>query len=121
MLKLTLPYPPSGNSYKRHYCTEDRTHKISAYLTDETKMFKEEAGWMAKMAYKEPLQGPLVAVIRIYRPHLKGDIDNLQKVLLDALQGIVYRNDSQLEETHVYVKLDRLNPRVEVEIKEVEG
>lgn len=33
---------------------------------------------------------------------LRGDLDNYEKAVLDALQGIVFKNDSQFDEGHVY-------------------
>jgi hypothetical protein len=38
------------------------------------------------------------------------------KVLVDALQGIAYSNDSQVSELHAYLHDDKARPRVEVNV-----
>lgn len=49
----------------------------------------------------------------------KPDIDNLQKSVLDALNGYAYYDDNQI--TDIYAKKRySLKPRVEIEITEVE-
>lgn len=48
----------------------------------------------------------------------KPDFDNLQKLLLDAMQGIVYVNDSRIVKAEA-VKIYGKVPRIEVEVYEV--
>ena len=36
-----------------------------------------------------------------------------------SLQGVAYDNDSQIVEIHAYLRDDKADPRVEVEIEEV--
>lgn len=67
------------------------------------------------------LQGELRVSLVLYRPEKRGDVDNYAKTLLDSLQGHVYANDRQICELHIVRRDDRHNPRVEVEISEVEG
>lgn len=53
-------------------------------------------------------------------PKKKPDLDNIAKVVLDALNGIAYRDDAQVVEILVR-KLYGENPRVSVHIMQVEG
>jgi len=46
--------------------------------------------------------------------------DNLNKGLFDAMQGIVYNNDSQICEMTNVMKCYGLRPRIEIEIGEIE-
>lgn len=52
------------------------------------------------------------------KPTKKPDCDNIAKIVLDALNGIAYYDDSQVVELSVY-KLYSESPRVEVEIYEI--
>lgn len=42
------------------------------------------------------------------------DIDNLTKAILDAMNHEAYKDDSQVDELHVYRRRDDTRPRVEV-------
>jgi Holliday junction resolvase RusA-like endonuclease len=43
-------------------------------------------------------------------------LDNFNKLWQDALTGIVYEDDSQIAELHLYRDYDKANPRLEVVI-----
>lgn len=49
----------------------------------------------------------------------KPDLDNTQKLVLDALEGIVYTNDSRICRTYVE-KIYGLKARTEIEVKDLE-
>lgn len=58
------------------------------------------------------LAGPLRFTAKIfYRTH-RPDLD--ESLILDALQGLIYENDRQVREKHVFHGIDKLSPRVEV-------
>ena len=65
----------------------------------------------------EPLTGPVTLTVTWFRKIRRGDLDNRLKVLLDALNGVLYVDDDQVVEIHAFRKDDRLNPRVEVEVR----
>jgi len=46
----------------------------------------------------------------------KRDNSNMYKLLLDALEGVVYFDDYFVKPRTMHVGLDRLNPRVEVSV-----
>jgi len=54
------------------------------------------------------------------RPIVKPDLDNIMKVVCDALNQIAYRDDSQIVAAYL-AKMYSGTPRVEVEIIEVNG
>ena len=56
--------------------------------------------------------------LEIKYPKRKIDIDNIEKCVLDALNGIAYKDDSQIVDIRCR-QYYSLTPRVEVEIKEV--
>lgn len=49
----------------------------------------------------------------------KPDNENLSKSILDALESIFYRNDSQIIDLRVTKEYTQETPRVEVEIEEI--
>ena len=46
------------------------------------------------------------------------DIDNLEKLVLDALEGVVWRNDSQIEDLHSTVRRSCPEPKTCIEVYE---
>jgi Holliday junction resolvase RusA-like endonuclease len=65
--------------------------------------------------------GPVRVTLHVYRPRRRGELDNIQKVLLDSLTGVVYRDDEQIAELHAYRHEDKQKPRVEVTVEAIEG
>jgi Holliday junction resolvase RusA-like endonuclease len=68
-----------------------------------------------------PAQDQLLAPIRmtahLYYASRRPDLD--PSLILDALQGRVYRNDRAVREMHLYHHLDRENPRAEILLEEM--
>lgn len=64
-----------------------------------------------------PLATTLAVNILLYfGDRRRRDIDAYLKVLLDAMTGIVYEDDSQVEELHVFKMVDLENPRTEITV-----
>ena len=94
---MLLPYPPSANRYIR------RTAR-GCYRTAEADRYRATAMALAISNGAVCLSGPVIVVATLL-PKLtkKGaasktriDIDNCVKVACDALQGVCYKNDSQI-------------------------
>jgi len=106
---FVLPLPPSANRYWR---------MVNGHMTvsAEAKAYKTSAGWAAKVAGIDVLEGAVAVTLRVYRAQKSGDLDNRIKVILDSLKGVAWGDDSQVTELHAYRYDDKTNPRVEVEI-----
>lgn len=101
---FTLPIPPSANNYWRVW-----NNRI--VVTDEAKAYKQELKYL--LAQCEPIEGDVVVNFTVFRPARRGDLDNYNKILFDALQGLAYKNDNQIVELHSFREDDKENPRVE--------
>lgn len=64
------------------------------------------------------LEGRLSATAHCYYASERKDLDI--DLLLDCLQGRIYKNDRQVREKHLYHHIDKENPRVELTIRSVE-
>jgi len=51
---------------------------------------------------------------------VKPDADNLQKAVFDALEKLIFKNDSQICIVYVVKKYDDDNPRAEITIEEID-
>jgi Holliday junction resolvase RusA-like endonuclease len=52
-------------------------------------------------------------------PQKKPDVDNIAKIILDSLNGIAYKDDSQVVELRVNKRFTEGMERVEFELKEI--
>jgi crossover junction endodeoxyribonuclease RusA len=93
-MELELPFPPSANRYWRN--VNGRMVKSA-----EARAYRDEAGYacllqMYGKSRGRPLTGHIKAELDFYFPSERGDLDNRIKVVLDALQGLAFENDSQI-------------------------
>lgn len=107
--------PRSTNHCWKHSCNRGFLH---SYMTPKGKEVKTSYQWEAKSQWaNKPMKGPVQAIIRLYfGTKRKQDIDNFNKILLDSLTGIVWEDDSQIEEMVVAKLYDKERPRIEIEI-----
>lgn len=133
---IVIMGPPAGKGRPKF------TRKGHAFTPEHTRAAEKQIAWTAKseMGSRAPMEGPLMLNFRaIYvipkswpkqkqmdallgriRPTSKPDIDNVQKLLCDAMNGIVYRDDSQI----VHVECDKrygANPSIVATVKPIIG
>lgn len=104
-----FPLPPSANRYWRYAGGK-------VYTSDEARSYKHVVAMLARADGVTQMTGPVVLSVAIYRARKAGDLDNFLKILIDALQGVFYRNDAQITEIHATLHDDRHEPRAEVNV-----
>lgn len=52
----------------------------------------------------------------LFKTHRRRNLDNQNKLVLDALTGIVYEDDILVSELHLYRDYDRNNPRIDISV-----
>lgn len=89
--------------------------------------------WSAAQAYRDaPLDGPLAVVVEFVMPRPAGcpkrstppavkrpDVDKLARAVLDALSGVVWRDDSQIVDLHPTKRIAELNEQPGAHIRVV--
>jgi len=63
------------------------------------------------------LDGNVSVWITIHYATRRPDLD--ESVILDAMQDLIYANDRQVKEKHIFWGLDRENPRSEIKIQAI--
>ena len=98
------------------------TRKGHAYTPRRTREWEECVGWQARMAWEgPPVTGPLKLTMHFYRATAhRVDVDNMVKAVKDALNGIVYEDDSQVMVLTATKAIDRAAPRVTVIVEGLE-
>lgn len=101
-----------SNSYR---IAGNRLYKTQA-VKDWELLIKQSASvtkpqnWMHTQSYN--------VSVKIFWPNKRRkDIDNISKSLLDSMAGILYEDDSQVQELHLYRGFDKQNPRIEVSVE----
>jgi Holliday junction resolvase RusA-like endonuclease len=85
------------------------------FLTKEGKEAKEAMAWEVASQWKEPITDQDIALnIIFYVKNNRRDLDNCLKATLDCLTGLIWKDDSQVVELHVYKEIDAANPRIEI-------
>lgn len=65
----------------------------------------------------KPILGPLCVHFAFYMPDKRHcDLTNLPKGLCDALNGIVWEDDKQIQISHSMIIYDKQNPRTEIRV-----
>jgi crossover junction endodeoxyribonuclease RusA len=118
--RITLEGDPKSTQHI--YRSTARAGFATTYMTKEGKIIKETYQWDAKSQWKQPvLNSPLDISIRFFfGSKRKRDLDNQNKLVLDALTGIVYEDDSQIDGLHLYRDYDKAKPRIEIEIASIQ-
>jgi crossover junction endodeoxyribonuclease RusA len=96
MITLTLPYPPSVNTYWRKWNNR-------MVLSPKGRDYKLKVKYEIAQNPIKTLYGRLSLSAYIYPPdNRRRDLDNVLKGILDALgDGAVYQDDSQIDILHV--------------------
>lgn len=96
-MKLVLPYPVSANRYWRTVVVKKQGRAIT-FVSDEAKSYKAECGWRVKAeGLHVPYAGPVEVRFRLVPKNgVCMDLDNALKVSIDALKGLVFKDDSQV-------------------------
>lgn len=88
------------------------------FLTKRGKETKEAVAWEVKSQWnKQPIKDPIAVQVKFYFKDKRGlDIDGGLKSLFDCMTGIVWVDDRQIVEAHVFKFIDKDNPRTEVQL-----
>tara|TARA_R100000278_G_scaffold121954_1_gene107020 strand:+ start:684 stop:1133 length:450 start_codon:yes stop_codon:yes gene_type:complete len=67
----------------------------------------------------ELFEGDVCVEMLIYYASRRPDLD--ESLILDLMQGIIYKNDRQVKEKHIYWGIDRENPRTIIRVSPMES
>lgn len=116
--KIKIEFPAIFVSVNMQYGAGRRRGGYAmTFLTTDAKAYKEVVAWTAKTSYKgKIIEGPIKVSIWYYFPNkMRRDIQN-DKLTLDSMEGIVYKDDKQVEELHLYKRFKKNNPYTKIVI-----
>ena len=135
MISLIIPGEPVSKARPRFSKWSKKAYNTKK-TTDYEKLVKD----IYMLSEQETIEGEIVAVIECYfkvpksdskvtrlaklsniaRPIKKPDVDNLAKICLDGLNGLAYKDDSQIVDLRIR-KWYSNDPRVIINLERVGG
>jgi Holliday junction resolvase RusA-like endonuclease len=127
-LRIVIPGEPMGKERPRF---NPRTGR--ARTPEKTRKAESDLGWLAKQAALDqgvdlPIDGPVALSLVVYSGRTmrtealvgkqSADLDNVLKLAMDGLNGIVYQDDSQVVRISATIAHAQANPETIVEIEE---
>lgn len=114
-MQITLPWPPSVNSYWRH----PTTGKLAGrhLISQEGREYREAVRALVAESRQSVITGPVRVVVQAFRPdRRRRDLDNVLKSLLDSLTHAgVWQDDDQITDLRIYWA-DSIGGMVKVEV-----
>lgn len=108
---LVFPVSPSWNLLYRR-----KKGGYGMFMTKEGHDYKETIKKICLADGCKPFDGDVFVHLRWYRKDKRGDLDNREKILYDALQGFCYHKDSQIAHKDVARIDGDPNPRFVIRI-----
>lgn len=141
MIVFNVPGRPQGKARARTV-TNPHTGKKHSYTPDNTREYEQRVQMCYKGAKskekffnKEPLVMTIVAYYEIPKsttkkdrvlihngelyPTKRPDVDNIGKIIADALEGVVYANDNQIVRMFVFKEYTEGKAYVKVKIRKL--
>jgi Holliday junction resolvase RusA-like endonuclease len=135
---FTILGQPQSKANSRHlaFVGPEENRRMLHIKSDAALKFERDALKQIPVRARQRLEGPVRVTLRIFYASERPDLD--ESLVLDVLQDQwgrtkpknaivppqrlllqdgVYRNDRQVREKHVYHGVDRVNPRVEIEVE----
>lgn len=121
-MKITLlGAPRSTNHIYKYHCKFGRP---SGYMSAEGRSLKAYYKAQAKkqLGNKEIIIDNLILSITLFFPtRAIRDIDNYNKIILDSLSGVLYKDDVQIVTLRITKRYSKENPRVEIKYRRCNG
>lgn len=109
-VRVTLPLPPSANRYWRYVGGR-------VLVSREARAYRARCATAALVQRLRVLEGEVEIEGAVFFADRRRDLDGALKVLLDALEGVAYRNDRQVSAITVRREIDSDRPRVELVVR----
>jgi len=106
---------------KQSFKASTHTGKITGYTPERVKAWQNQVAMAAIQAmfdseldmYQDELQAEIVFLLPDKK---RRDLDNLSKAVLDAMNGIVYKDDKQIQKLMLSKVISKDNPGVIIRI-----
>ena len=113
-IKFTIMGEPASKANQRRLVT---IRGRPAFIKSKKALSYVQLFKMQCPKLRSPIEDDVAVWIRIHYASRRPDLDD--SVILDAMQGLIYANDRQVRERHLYWSLDRLRPRTDIVVAKI--
>lgn len=115
---LSVQIPGAPVSWKR-----TATHRGRRLTPEAQRAYQLRVRWAALAARPDgwPLDARYAIGVTVSRDRRKADWDNAVKTVCDALNGIAWTDDSQVDEAHVVMRRGAAEHGVEIVVRVIGG
>ncbi len=110
-----IPYMPYSKSNSRKLVLWG---KRPALIKSAPARAFEQAAAVSLPTLDPFILGPVSLSCRLFYTSERPDLD--PSLVMDVLQGKIYKNDRQVRELHCYHGIDKVNPRAEVTVRSID-
>lgn len=111
-MRLRLPLPPPINACHRAVIKGDKAVVLRSKAYRE--WLRDCEGWLALAEGTKVETGDVrVSLVAVFKDRRR-DLDSVVKPTLDALQGVAYSNDKQVDVLHIKRMVDKADPHVDI-------
>lgn len=117
MIEVNLEFPGAVPKGRPRFDTRSRI----TYTPARTREHQEVIAWEARVAMQgmKPSKRRFFVELTFWAQRKTADGDNLEKAVLDAVEGIIYENDNQVETVIRRKLVDTKRPRTKVGFREL--
>ena len=113
-VRVTIKGEPASKANSRRLVTFGNR---PAFIKSKKAISYVEAFKMQCPKLSPLIEDDVAVWIRIHYASRRPDLDD--SIILDAMQGLIYVNDRQVKERHIYWSLDRINPRADIVVAQI--
>lgn len=116
MAKIELILIGDPISTQTVYKIATKGHFARMYMSQRGRDRKEDYFYQTKQQYKgKPIEKEIDLTVKLYfGTKRRVDIDNFNKLLFDSLNGLIWKDDSQIQSMVITKEYDKKNPRIEL-------
>ena len=123
LITIEIPGAPVPSMRKRASILRTRKGpRVHMYTPTKGASYAERVALFAgiaaqKAGWKVEEKSTYSVRFEVHRATMRGDFDNFEKALTDPMNGIIWKDDSQITEWSGKLLLDRKNPRAIVRVE----
>ena len=118
-MKIVLYWQPESTNHL--YKVNCRWGFATVYMTKKWKKLKDSYIKQAilQKVWKIHEESLKIKATFFFKDRRKRDIDNYNKIWLDSLSGVIYKDDKQIMELELKKDYDKKIPRIELDILKI--
>lgn len=113
-ISFTVEGEPASKANSRKIVKHAGTGRPMVIKSKKARDYEEAFRWQVR-ALDVLIEDDVSVTATIYYRTRRPDLD--ESVILDCMQGLIYKNDRQVKEKHIYHALDKERPRAEITVR----